>query len=493
MSQARPGPIVETQGTDGQATGRVVRAHNQVGRRPLNRSGLRSRVRAIAAFVLFDAWLLSFAYQGQVLEGIYALHGQSAASLAVWATALHGCGLLLAGWIVRTSATARRVMGVIVAACLALSVPFFFTPSWLWTPAALAAALLSGIWNAAWGFCYRDVTERSQRVRFIAAAIAASTTLMIVLNVVAVQLGPTLALSLATLALAASLPLTVRLPVRRLPDPAAAAATPVSEARTALRLLYLFILVLTVSSGLTFAAVNPAFAHHVILTSWYWSVPYVIAVVAVALLPRKIGREYLPYPAVAMLGAGFLAFMILDRSAASYLVVNTLILGALGIFDLFWWSTLGKLFQHFPNPARVLGGGLAVNLLGVLLGMVIAPRIDVLGPPLSAAAVGLLIVFGALTLLPLLHGRLAPVLWWEPATTGAGSVGRGKEDATAIAELTMLTDREREVLELLLRGYTYQLVAKDLFISESTVKTHVQSVYAKLGVHSKTELIELLG
>ena len=57
----------------------------------------------------------------------------------------------------------------------------------------------------------------------------------------------------------------------------------------------------------------------------------------------------------------------------------------------------------------------------------------------------------------------------------------------------MLTDREREVLELLLRGYTYKLVAKDLFISESTVKTHVQSVYAKLGVHSKTELIELLG
>ncbi len=460
----------------------------------LRRPALRDWARAVSAFALFDAWLLSFAYQGQVLDGLYARHGLSAAELAIWATALHALGLLLGGWLVRSAIASRRVMLLISAACLALSIPFLFAPSWLWSPVVLLAALAAGVWNASWGFYYRDVTERPQRVRFIAAAIAASTTLMIILNVIAVQASPGIALSLAMLALLASLPIVARWPIGVVASSAATRSAddgPSAETRKALRFLYLFILVLTVSSGLTFAEVNPAFAHHVVLTSWYWSVPYVVAVVVAALLPRRIGREYAPYTAVAMLGAGFLAFMLLDRSATSYLVVNTLILGALGVFDLFWWGALGKLFDHYANPARVLGGGLAVNVLGVLLGMLLAPWVDALGLPLSSAAVGLLVVFLALTLLPLLHGRLAPVLQWGLASPPEDGVDGSL--ATRIPTFALLTEREQEVVGLLLRGYTYQLVAKDLFISESTVKTHVQSVYAKLGVHSKTELIKLLG
>ena len=46
---------------------------------------------------------------------------------------------------------------------------------------------------------------------------------------------------------------------------------------------------------------------------------------------------------------------------------------------------------------------------------------------------------------------------------------------------------------LLLRGYPYKLVAARLYISESTVKSHVQNIYGKLGIHSRTELIEKFG
>jgi len=55
--------------------------------------------------------------------------------------------------------------------------------------------------------------------------------------------------------------------------------------------------------------------------------------------------------------------------------------------------------------------------------------------------------------------------------------------------LTYLTPREEEVLELLTQGITYKGVAKQLFISETTVKTHVNNVFQKLQVNDRTQAV----
>lgn len=52
-----------------------------------------------------------------------------------------------------------------------------------------------------------------------------------------------------------------------------------------------------------------------------------------------------------------------------------------------------------------------------------------------------------------------------------------------------LTAREREILELLGRGLSNKMIAKELHISEHTVKFHISSIYTKLGVASRTEAI----
>jgi DNA-binding NarL/FixJ family response regulator len=64
---------------------------------------------------------------------------------------------------------------------------------------------------------------------------------------------------------------------------------------------------------------------------------------------------------------------------------------------------------------------------------------------------------------------------------------------TAIVEepAEPLTAREREVLGLLGRGLSNKMIARDLQISEHTVKFHVSSIYAKLGVASRTEAVSL--
>jgi DNA-binding NarL/FixJ family response regulator len=62
-------------------------------------------------------------------------------------------------------------------------------------------------------------------------------------------------------------------------------------------------------------------------------------------------------------------------------------------------------------------------------------------------------------------------------------------DAPAIdPELDALTQREREVLRLIARGYAYKEIAKELFISVKTVETHVSSVLRKLQLSNRHEL-----
>ena len=56
------------------------------------------------------------------------------------------------------------------------------------------------------------------------------------------------------------------------------------------------------------------------------------------------------------------------------------------------------------------------------------------------------------------------------------------------SDLDRLTARERDVLRLIARGYTYKEVAAELFISDRTVETHVSSVLRKLQLSNRREL-----
>ncbi|MDP8948194.1 MAG: response regulator transcription factor [Actinomycetota bacterium] len=62
--------------------------------------------------------------------------------------------------------------------------------------------------------------------------------------------------------------------------------------------------------------------------------------------------------------------------------------------------------------------------------------------------------------------------------------------AAPVEELSEpLTAREREVLELLGRGLSNRLIARELHISEHTVKFHISSLYAKLEVNNRAEAV----
>jgi len=52
-----------------------------------------------------------------------------------------------------------------------------------------------------------------------------------------------------------------------------------------------------------------------------------------------------------------------------------------------------------------------------------------------------------------------------------------------------LSDREKKVLELLVNGYSYKMIAAELFIAIDTVRSHIKKIYEKLHVNSKSEAV----
>lgn len=66
------------------------------------------------------------------------------------------------------------------------------------------------------------------------------------------------------------------------------------------------------------------------------------------------------------------------------------------------------------------------------------------------------------------------------------------ERVRALAAEHGLSEREAEVFEYVARGYGAPFIASVLFISKNTVRTHTRNIYRKLGVNSRTEILEML-
>ncbi|HYJ62275.1 MAG TPA: response regulator transcription factor, partial [Parafilimonas sp.] len=63
------------------------------------------------------------------------------------------------------------------------------------------------------------------------------------------------------------------------------------------------------------------------------------------------------------------------------------------------------------------------------------------------------------------------------------------QNQTAQAENINLSEREKEILTLLVKGKSYKMIAAECFISIDTVNSHIKNIYEKLHVHSKSEAV----
>jgi DNA-binding CsgD family transcriptional regulator len=90
-----------------------------------------------------------------------------------------------------------------------------------------------------------------------------------------------------------------------------------------------------------------------------------------------------------------------------------------------------------------------------------------------------------------LEDELATALGPSLRAARAGQVCVPQQHSEQI-EPASLTPREKQILGLVVMGYMNSQIAEQLFVAESTVKSHLSSAFGKLGVRSRTEAAELI-
>jgi len=308
-----------------------------MGEYPMN--GLKTfnaRRISIAAFSFSFAYLLSFLFEGQVLYSLMDLRETGAGRYLLSAIIALFLGLCTCGLFVRAQATAKSIMLGGMGVCLVATVTFFFAPSFLWLGGLIISAYFSGCAVAAWGFFLRAFTPKNERIESCADVLIYSNLLMIAVNVVAMNCSPFIGLCLSMICLVIGIAFLWMLPVGQENEQNKKYENKANGSiKNPLILLCLFVFIITINSGLMYQVINPAFEHLTGLVSWYWAVPYIVALIIMRNLPINAKRSRILYAGMAMIMGAFISFMLLGRRTSDYLIVDTLMLGACGIFDLF--------------------------------------------------------------------------------------------------------------------------------------------------------------
>lgn len=453
----------------------------------------------VIVFSLFSGWLLSFPFQGRVFYAIMLEEPQEVKQLVILVLFAHLFGLVLAGFIVKDIRRAGPVIKGTIFLCLLLTLLCAIVKANYLFMLLPIIGVLSGICLASFGYFFHMVTPSGNRFRTAADLLIASNILMILINGATIILSPVQALILATLPLVIAFILLGKL-FKLVDDLKNDNKSKMKTQRIWMAkkdgrifpvvILCFFIVLVTVNSGLMYSVINPGFSHLKILSLWYWAVPYIAALLILRNLPKKIDRTIFLFLAISMIGLAFLGFMLLEKTPYAFFVVNTLMMGAFGIFDLFWWSILGEMLDEWDNKARLFGIGLAANVGGIIIGESLA---EVISQP---EIVALFVVLVGLVLLPLMNQQLTKqrkdYFFLSKEIPDEKDDLEDRETKIFINELlSLLSRREQEILPYLLQGDTNKIIAEALNLSENTVKTHIKNIYGKLEVRSRNELLHL--
>jgi DNA-binding CsgD family transcriptional regulator/MFS family permease len=457
---------------------------------------INTRKLSVAGFSLLFAYILSFQFEGQVLYSLLDLHGTNVGRYILAAIIAHYAGLCTSGLFVKSLSAAKNMILGGMSLCLVSTFPFFFAPTSLWLVGLIISGYFSGCSVAAWGFFLKAFTPKNRRIMSCADVLIYSNLLMIAVNVVAMNRSPLIGLSLAMLCLVIGIAFIRMLPLDQENEQNKTLKTKTpGSIKKPLVLLCLFIFIITINSGLMYQVINPAFEHLTGLVSWYWAVPYIIALTIMRKLYTKAKLSIVLYIGMAMIIGAFISFMLLGRKTSDYLIVDTLMLGACGIFDLFWWSILGEMLDYSNNPTQTFGIGLSANVFGVLYGGILGMLITSSGlPHAEVAVIALTVICVTLVMLPPLNNQLVLLLKSHAYLTAYDNMIRSQQTDIVrhIKTLDPLTAREQEVLQLILSGKSNREIAGALFISENTVKTHARNIFSKYDVSSRSELISTL-
>lgn len=450
----------------------------------------------VVAFSLPFAYLLSFLFEGRVLYGILDSFNVDFPNYIFVSIVMHFLGLLLCGWFIKSKITIERALFGSIILCFLTTLAYLFPPSVFWPIGLILSGFAGGCLMSTLGYFLRTYIKKENRLKTIADILILSNLLMIVIYLVDLYVSSFVGLILSLVFLLSGI-VFLRVLILESKFHVKIDEKDVSPygVKQPLQILFIFVFIITINSGLMYQVVNPEFSHLTNFITLYWAVPYIIAIAIMRQLPSDANRSPYLYIALIMLMSAFVGFVFLEHNLTGYFIINSLMLASFGIFDLFWWSILGEMLDYTTNPVKVFGIGLSANVLGILVGGVfgyLANQYNFSNTEITVFA--LVVMCVTILLLPILNRQLRLLLKSHTYIAAYGKMAEPEKEEMIQESLgiEMLTNREKEVLEQILSGKTNYLIAKELSISESTVKTHAGNIYSKYDVSNRAELISIV-
>ena len=228
---------------------------------------------------------------------------------------------------------------------------------------------------------------------------------------------------------------------------------------------------------------------------------------------RSFSFTWLYYPIVLLLGAACLLLFTAEGMGKWPLVMVVCIYSLTSLFN--WGMLTYAAKSDYWDPIEVFGFGRAAFALGSLAGLIaitwlglghVGPQaMQFLGIGFAAVLVAcVLVIFREKDIVEITNaGWLASenekrpdpadyeadVLETKPITMAAAVEARVLT-VDEYADERNFTRRERDVFPLMLQGRGSKSIAEKLVISDNTAKSHIRSIYAKCGVHTRAEFIE---
>lgn len=451
---------------------------------------IKNRYYIILSFSIIFGWIMSFPYEGPVMYSMAGEKGIDGILLNTLTVFFHFGGLFCGRFVTKDVISAKKVILLCIGSSIILSLFIPIIPVNTWVYIIPLISLLTGIVIASNAHMLKAYIPSEARTNTAANLLIYGNIILIIAHIFANNTTPIISFIFIEIILILAFILVIRIDtsIKYVNQPLV-----VQERKSVFKtywIFFLFIFVITINSGIMFQVIYPYFGEFQLLTSIYTNIPYIAAIYFISRFYKK-NKFYLLYVGLALWGLTFILFAFLDQTSISFIVICSVMLYAVGIFDLFWWSVMANNFDNMKNPSSLFGLGLSINVLGVWVGGIIGNYLVSIGVDKQELSyIGLFIVIISMLIIVPLNNRLSDILEYNEFLVKFSYMKR-KEMRDLLDDVkTILSNREFEVFNLLIDGKTDTEIGKELFISHNTIKTHNRNIYKKLNVSNRVELIE---
>jgi len=469
---------------------------------------------SVSVVLVFFAWF--FILPTSVCSYAYILAGNflvSETHFIVLSNAAGLLGLFLGGFLLAFISDIKKLLLFVLTLLNLFNVLIFVIPPQLGLYFIIAQYLLLGVYVALASYLYFTNTIKYKGYLFTGSILA---SIIFITSFFKQGTEGVTASSIFTMNLIMSLVVlvfVVILIINRAPQIREKSIHLSNKPVTSVFLLQcVYTIILSIALGYLTNEREFSIAASATLSSVLNAIPYIGAIILVFSLPsRKPHMGVVTYIANALLIITIAYVDFFQYKTAMSASLNVMLYFAIAINQLFIFDTIFVVADKSRFPSHVISIGLMVFVFGSAIGdhlgeMIIIDKFENIDQILIT-----LIALASL-ILPMLRIMLSNLSKTSIFRINAVSVDRVTPESASdihseadhfaaqepssiypqVAHYDTLTNREKEVLDLLTKGYPSEVICSTLFISTNTLKRHVQNIYNKLGVHNRAELFKLL-